>query len=50
MELPYLFDAFIGSPVLDRTRRTTDLGDVVAQFTSTGDPGWSKSSELRYFV
>ncbi|MFI9388626.1 carboxylesterase family protein [Kutzneria sp. NPDC052558] len=54
VELPYLFgtfDAFAASPMLDPDKpRTTDFGDAVAQFTRTGDPGWPKAPEFRYFV
>ncbi len=53
VELPYLFgtfDAFAQSPMLDPAEpRTMDFGDAVAQFTKTGDPGWSEAPEVRHF-
>lgn len=54
VDLPYLFgtfDAFAGSPMLDPEKpKTTDFGDAVAQFTKTGDPGWSRYPEFRHFM
>jgi para-nitrobenzyl esterase len=54
VELPYLFgnfDAFRGSPMLDPDGpHTMDFGTAVANFTKTGDPGWNRYPEFRYFV
>jgi para-nitrobenzyl esterase len=51
-ELPYLFgtfEAFKDSPMLG-VDRSTDFGTAVADFTKTGDPGWNRYPEFRYFV
>ena len=54
VELPYLFgtfDAFAGGPMLDPDKpKVADFGAAVAQFTRTGDAGWSRYPEFRYFV
>jgi para-nitrobenzyl esterase len=52
VELPYLFgtfDAFRDSPMLGDDRNT-DFGTAVANFTKTGEPGWLRYPEFRYFV
>jgi para-nitrobenzyl esterase len=53
VELPYLFgtfEAFKGSPMMDPNAAETDFGMAVANFTKTGDPGWNRYPEFRYFV